>query len=44
MVDTIYGSKSAAKVLLFYEKAFANRTNLLSNRTNLPFFVTNSPN
>ena len=28
---------SPAKVLLFYEKAFANRTIRLSNRTNLHF-------
>ena len=33
MVDTIYGSKERTKVLLFYEKAFANRTIRLSNRT-----------
>ena len=37
MVDTIYGSKERTKVLLFYEKAFANRTIRLSNRTNLHF-------
>lgn len=34
---------NAAKVLLFYEKAFSNRTIRLSNRTNLPFFVPISP-
>jgi hypothetical protein len=29
--------KERTKVLLFFEKAFANRTNRLSNRTNLHF-------
>ena len=29
-----------AKVLLFYEKAFANRTNLLSNRTKVTDYIT----
>ena len=30
-------SNERTKVLLFSQKAFANRTNLLSNRTNLHF-------
>ncbi len=30
-------SNERTKVLLFEKKAFANRTNLLSNRTNLHF-------
>ena len=33
----------AAKILLFYEKAFANRTIRLSNRTKMHFFVPISP-
>jgi len=33
-------SKSNAKVLLFYEKAFSNRTNLLSNRTKVTDYIT----
>jgi len=41
--QTIF-SKSAAKLQLFFETSFSNRTNLLSNRTNLPFFVPISPN
>ena len=39
MVGTIYGSKSAAKLLLFSKKAFANRTIPFSNRTNLHFYT-----
>jgi len=31
-----------AKIIYFLTKAFANRTIRLSNRTNLPFFVTDS--
>ena len=33
-------SKSNAKVLLFYEKAFANRTIRLSNRTKVTDYIT----
>ena len=40
MVDTIYGSKERTKVLLFHEKAFANRTIRLSNRTKVTDYIT----
>jgi len=33
-------SKSAAKVLLFYEKALSNRTIRLSNRTKVTDYIT----
>ena len=35
-----YIFKLRTKVLLFFEKAFANRTNILSNRTKVTDYIT----